>query len=172
MDLLFKEIERGGVLNQSPKGGAIQHFVNSNMKTSMKLADDYGLPLLAYEGGQHLTRYDPPHKITDTKLLDFFMRANQDSRMQRAYHRYLRAWEENGGKTLMHFYGIGKPSQHDFFGMLPSSRVENSPKYNAMLSYLSRQYKDKYQHSPTLSRQKLQERREAAQKVFPQERIK
>ncbi len=172
MNLLFKEIEQGGVLPKGPKGGAIQHFVNSNMKVSMKLADDYALPLLAYEAGQHLIRYDRPHKITDPKLLDFFMRANQDQRMQHAYKRYLKAWEENGGKTLMHFYGIGKPSPNDFFGMLPSSKAQSSAKYSGMLAHLRTRYPDRYQHSRALTYQELQERRDAVQKVLTKAQLK
>ena len=172
MNLLFREIEQGGVLRKGPKGGAIQHFVNSNMKTSMKLADDYGLPLLAYESGQHLIRYDRPHKITDTKLLDFFMRANQDPRMKRAYQRYLQAWEQNGGKTLMHFYGIGKPSHEDFFGMLASPKQTHSAKYDAMLQYMGTRYRDSYQHQSPLSAQALAERRGAVQKELNKSQLK
>ena len=172
MNLLFKEIEQGGVLRKGPKRGAIQHFVDSNMKVSMKLADEYGLPLLAYEAGQHLIRYDRPHKVTDPKLLDFFMRANLDPRMQHAYQRYLRAWEENGGKTLMHFYGIGKPSPNDFFGMLPSSRTKSSPKYNGMLAHLRTRYQDRYQHSRALSQQELQVRRGEIQKALTKAQLK
>lgn len=172
MNLLFREIEQGGVLRKGPKGGAIQHFVNSNMKTSMKLADDYGLPLLAYEAGQHLIRYDRPHKVTDPKLLDFFMRANQDPRMKRAYQRYLQAWEQNGGKTLMHFYGIGKPSREDFFGMLSSPKQTHSAKYDAMLQYMGTRYKDSYQHQPPLSAQALAERRGAVQKQLSKAQLK
>lgn len=165
LDQLFREIEQGGMLENGPEGGAIQHFVETALKTSMRLADDYGLPLLAYEAGQHLIRYDPPHRITTPSVLNFFMRANQDPRMEHAYQRYLQAWEENGGKTLMHFYGIGKPSPHDFFAMLPSSRSETSPKYKALLDYLQhRGYQDKYAHHLPLSMKVLQARRQEARK--------
>jgi len=166
MDQLFKEIEQGGVLPDGPEGGAIQHFVETHMKISKQLADDYGLPLLAYEAGQHLIRYDPPHKITDSDLLDFFMRANLDPRMKQSYQRYLRAWEENGGKTLMHFYGIGQLSPNDFFGMLPSAQAKPTPKYKALLSYLLRKpYTDTSTPSRPLSDQELHDRRVKARKA-------
>ncbi len=148
MDKLFREIEQGDELIDGPKGGAIQHFLDSNMKVSKKLADEYHLPLFAYEGGQHLIRYDSPHKITDERLLAFLKESNQDPRMQRVYQRYLRTWEENGGKTMMHFYGIGKPEKNDFFGMLPSSKTKSAPKYNAMLHYLRRRYSKELNLNP------------------------
>lgn len=165
MDKLFKEIEQGSVLPNGPKGGAIQHFVDTKMKTSMQLADDYGLPLLAYEAGQHLIRFDHPHQINDSELLDFFKRANDDPRMEAAYQRYLKAWEENGGKTLIHFYGIGKASSKDFFSMLPSSSAKTSPKYNALMQYLRAKNKDQYPHSKALGYREINLRREQAREA-------
>lgn len=159
---LFKELGQGGALPAGPEGGAIQEFIDNKIKVSIQLADDYGLPLLAYEAGQHLIRYDPPHKINDPKLLEFFMRANQDSRMKEIYQRYLRAWEENGGKTLMHFYAIGKPTPTDSFSMLPSKLTESAPKYDALLRYLRHQYKDSFAHTQPLSLKQLRQRKRAA----------
>lgn len=161
ISMLFKEIEQGDVLLNGPKGGAIQHFINAHMQVSNKLADEYDLPLFAYEAGQHLTRYDPPHKVTNPELLDFFMRANKNFRMKSAYQRYLRAWEENGGKTMMHYYGIGKPSPNDFFGILASPKQKSSYKYDAMLAYMgTAPYLMTYKRQPPLSVKALAKRRQ------------
>ncbi len=163
ISLLFKEIEQGDVLENGPKGGAIQHFIDAHMVVSNKLADEYGLPLFAYEAGQHLTRYDPPHKVTDLTLLNFFMRANKNYRMKNAYQRYLKAWEQQGGKTMMHYYGIGKPSPNDFFGLLATPKQEHSPKYDALLDYMGvLPYNVIYKRQRPLSLKALIKRRQKA----------
>lgn len=174
IDMLFKEIEQGGMLTNGPKEGAIEYFVNAHMKVSRKLADEYGLPLFAYEAGQHLMRYDPPHKVTDPTLLAFFMRANKNFRMKSAYQRYLKAWEQNGGKTMMHYYGIGKPSLNDFFGMLATPEQTHSPKYDAMLDYMGIAphaliYKRERPLSAVMLRQRRQKARQDALRKRPLE---
>ncbi len=172
MNLLFQELERGGVLPKGPKGGAIEHFARTELQTSMRLADNYGLPLLAYEAGQHLIRFDNPHKITDPKLLSFFRDAANHPRMRGAYQRYLRAWEQNGGKTLMHFYGIGKPSPEDFFGVLPNSRTTTSTRYQALLDHMRRRYPVTRPHGRKLTPMQIAERRGRVQEQLRKEQLK
>ncbi|HIP81156.1 MAG TPA: hypothetical protein EYH16_01935 [Leucothrix mucor] len=132
---LFQEILHGGVLKNSTPGGAIAQ-VKTRMDANRKIANKYNLEMLAYEGGQHLIRYDPPHTVKNPKVLNLFMSAQKDPRMKIAYQRYLELWQQNGGGLMMHFYGIGEPEPKNFFGMLDYLEQPSTPKYQALMDYL------------------------------------
>ena len=134
---LFTEIEQGGQLDKDTGGGSINLTMNQYVKGNVKLAQKYGLPLMAYEAGQHLIRFDPPHTVTDPAVLNLFMSAQKHPRMRSAYTRYLNAWNQNTrGGLMMHYYGIGKPSPKNFFSMLDHSGQPSTPKYQALMDYL------------------------------------
>ncbi len=137
MERLFHEILQGGSLKKGHPSGAINLTLGLYVDSSKKLADKYGLELLAYEAGQHLIRYDPPHTVKDPAVLNMFMKAQKDPRMQQAYERYLSGWEKHGGGLLMHFYGIGELTNKNFFSMLDYPNQASTPKYAALMNYLS-----------------------------------
>ncbi len=137
MNRLFTEIERGGQTDKDTGGGAINLTMNQYVKGNVALAQKYGLPLMAYEAGQHLIRFDPPHTVTEPDVLNLFMSAQKHPRMRSAYNRYLNAWNQaTRGGLMMHYYGIGKPSQKNFFSMLDHSGQPSTPKYQALMDYL------------------------------------
>ncbi len=133
---LFQEILHGGMIKNGPEGGAMSRL-RDQIYSNKKLADKYGLELLAYEAGQHLIRYDPPHTVKDPAVLNLFMSAQNDPRMRQAYKQYLNTWQQGGGGLLLHFYGIGEVEPKNFFGMLDSLDQKTSPKYAALMDYLS-----------------------------------
>jgi len=132
---LFQEILHGGMLPNGPVGGAMARL-KEQLYANKKLADKYRLPMLAYEGGQHLIRYDPPHTVKDPAVLNLFMSVQEDPRMRQAYQQYLNTWARSGGGLLLHFYGIGEPEPKNFFGMLDYLHQPPTPKYTALLDYL------------------------------------
>jgi len=137
MNRLFTEIESGGQVDKETGGGSIALTMNQYVKQNVKLAQKYGLPLMAYEAGQHLIRFDPPHTVTEPDVLNLFMSAQKHPRMRNAYTRYLQAWDqETRGGLMVHYYGIGKPSPKNFFSMLDHSRQPSTPKYQALMDYL------------------------------------
>ena len=137
MNRLFTEIEQGGQTDKDTGGGAINLTMNQYVKGNVELAQKYGLPLMAYEAGQHLIRFDPPHTVKEPDVLNLFMRAQKHPRMRSAYTRYLNAWNQaTRGGLMMHYYGIGKPSPKNFFSMLDSSGQPSTPKYQALMDYL------------------------------------
>ena len=133
---LFQEIMEGGLIRNGPKGGAM-NLLKEKIYANKKLADKYHLPLLAYEGGQHLIRYDPPHTVKDPAVLNLFMSAQYDPRMREAYGKYLHTWAANGGDLMLHFYGIGEAEPKNFFGMLEYLQQPSTPKYAALMDYLN-----------------------------------
>lgn len=137
MNRLFTEIERGGMVDKETGGGSVALTMNSYVKQNMALAQKYGLPLMAYEAGQHLIRFDPPHTVEDPAVLNLFMSAQKHPRMRTAYQRYLNGWNQaTRGGLMMHYYGIGAPTPKNFFSMLDHSRQPSTPKYQALMDYL------------------------------------
>lgn len=132
---LFQEILHGGMLKGGPKGGSMT-LLRDQIFANKKLADKYRLELVAYEAGQHLIRYDPPHTVKDPAVLNLFMNAQKDPRMKQAYQLYLDTWARGGGGLLLHFYGIGEPEPKNFFGMLDHLQQATTPKYQALMDYL------------------------------------
>ncbi len=132
---LFQEILHGGMIKDGPVGGSMVRL-KDHLFANKKLADKYGLEMLAYEAGQHLIRYDPPHTVKDPAVLNLFMSAQKDPRMKQAYQQYLNTWQQGGGGLMLHFYGIGEPEPKNFFGMLDHLQQPTTPKYQALMDYL------------------------------------
>lgn len=132
---LFQEILNGGMLANGPQGGAFP-LLASQLAANKALADKYGLELVAYESGQHLIRYDPPHDVKDPVVLNLFMSVQKDPRMRQAYQRFLDTWQRAGGGLMLHFYGIGEPEPRNFFSMLDHLQQPSTPKYAALMEYL------------------------------------
>ena len=132
---LFQEILNGGMLPNGPQGGAMSRL-KDQLYSNKKLADKYRLQMIAYEGGQHLIRYDPPHTVKDPAVLNLFMSVQKDPRMRQAYQQYLNAWSQGGGGLMLHFYGIGQPEPKNFFGMLDYLKQPTTPKFEALMDYL------------------------------------
>ncbi len=132
---LFQEILHGGMIKNGPVGGSMVRL-KDHLFANKKLADKYGIEMLAYEAGQHLIRYDPPHTVKDPAVLNLFMTAQKDPRMRQAYQQYLKTWQQGGGGLMLHFYGIGQPEPKNFFGMLDHLQQPSTPKYLALMDYL------------------------------------
>jgi hypothetical protein len=132
---LFQEILHGGMIKDGPVGGSMARL-KDHLYSNKKLADKYGIEMLAYEAGQHLIRYDPPHTVKDPAVLNLFMSAQKDPRMRQAYQQYLNTWAQGGGGLMLHFYGIGQPEPKNFFGMLDHLHQPSTPKYLALMDYL------------------------------------
>jgi len=132
---LFQEILNGGMLAGGPQGGAMP-LLKSQLAANKALADKYGLEMVAYESGQHLIRYDPPHNVKDPEVLNLFMSVQKDPRMRQAYQRFLDTWQQSGGGLMLHFYGIGEPEPRNFFSMLDHLQQPSTPKYAALMEYL------------------------------------
>ncbi len=132
---LFQEILNGGMLPNGPQGGAMP-LLKSQLAANKALADKYGLEMVAYESGQHLIRYDPPHDVKDPEVLNLFMSAQKDPRMYQAYQLFLNTWQQSGGGLMLHYYGIGEPEPRNFFSMLDHLQQPSTPKYAALMEYL------------------------------------
>jgi hypothetical protein len=100
-------------------------WVNAYTKALTK----FGLPLVAYEGGQSLVSF--PHGTnadnSNNALTSLFFAANRDPRMEAAYRTYLEGWRSKGGQLFVYFNDIGSYSQFGEFSALESISQTTEP---------------------------------------------
>lgn len=170
---LFQEILNGGMLANGPQGGAMP-LLRSQLAANKALADKYGLEMVAYESGQHLIRYDPPHNVKDPEVLNLFMSVQKDPRMRQAYQRFLDTWQQSGGGLMLHFYGIGEPEPRNFFSMLDHLQQPSTPKYAALMEYLgspSTYTPPRKAYVPPVASNNAQAQQQARQKQLQQQQL-
>ena len=100
------------------------------MVATKAVADTYGLPMWAYEGGQHLIA---PTGDTDQGLLSLFVAANRDARMGAAYDRMMSDWKSSGGQTFTYYTHIGTPSGYGMWGLKETVGDNANPKWASAL---------------------------------------
>ena len=102
---------------------------NGWMVTTKAVAASYGLPMWAYEGGQHLV---PPMGDTDTTFLSLITNANRDPRMQAAYQQDIADWKAAGGQTFVYYSHVGMPTKYGIWGAKLTLTDSDSPKWKAI----------------------------------------
>lgn len=129
---LFQELESGGRLSGGPtNGGRSQslEWVSANRQVAL----NFGVSLIAYEGGQHLVGVGSAAE--NSALTELFTSANRDDRMTGLYQGYLAGWKERGGGLFMHFSDISSYSRYGSWGALEKIGQSSSPKYDALYLY-------------------------------------
>jgi hypothetical protein len=101
------------------------------------IAAQYQIPLVAYEGGQHLSSI--MSGIDDPRINDLFDAANRDPRMGDIYSQLLDAWDEASGSGLfMHLDECGRMGAYGRWGLLEYIEQPRSeaPKYDAVMEWI------------------------------------
>ncbi|MGB3238411.1 MAG: IPT/TIG domain-containing protein [Geitlerinemataceae cyanobacterium] len=134
---------------QEPDGGMTKgmeqisnaaHFSCDNtssgdsFKYHKEVADEYGLQLIAYEGGQHITGNSHPSQ-NDEDFLNFHISLNRDPRMSDRYREMLNNWKNSGGTLMMHFVDVSTPNKFGSWGALEYLTQGGSPKYDALVDF-------------------------------------
>lgn len=109
-------------------GGALAQTAQW-VRTAKALADQYQLPLYAYEGGQHLVMSG---RDTDAGWLNLFHKANRDPRMGLAYTRQAQQWRDAGGQLFMYFNHAGAYSKHGAWGLKEHQFDADAAKWRAV----------------------------------------
>jgi hypothetical protein len=101
-----------------------------------KVAKEFSLDLVAYEGGQHLTGVGP--STDNDKINELFDAANRDPRMKAIYTKYLSDWRQAGGKLFVHFSSCSRMSKWGRWGALESmaQRRGTAPKFDALQEFI------------------------------------
>jgi len=103
------------------------------MRANKKLADKYGLKLLAYEGGQHLSGIKGGEN--NAELTKLFHAANAHPRMGVIYEKYLDDWVNEGGDLFCNFSSVSVWSKWGSWGLLQHMDEDpaKSPKFKALM---------------------------------------
>jgi hypothetical protein len=137
---LFSTVYSQAGFSSVPTGGWIAQC-NTWLSSHVTALSTYGIPIVAYEGGQAL-QGSPTYGAGSTAL-NLFITANRDARMGTAYTAYLNGWKTNGGTLFMHFNDSFPPSQYGEWGALESFMQTTSPlnsapsKWQAIENFIS-----------------------------------
>lgn len=112
--------------------------VKHEVQVHAAFARKHNLPLIAYEGGQHLVGVGPGRE--NEALNKLFDAANRDPRMGGLYMRYLNDWADAGGGLFVHFMLCGAFSREGRFGAIEylGQPREQAPKYDALLRFMGK----------------------------------
>ncbi|EKQ67175.1 PA14 domain-containing protein [Leptolyngbyaceae cyanobacterium JSC-12] len=112
----------------------IKRILDSNYNIATRR---FGLDLLAYEGGTHLTSYQfsPDKQPTMTKL---FIAVNSHERMRDVYREYLRQWQSSGGALFNQFVDVAISSKWGHWGALEyqNQDITSAPKYLGLMDFI------------------------------------
>lgn len=89
------------------------------------LADQFGLDLISYEGGQHM--------VPGTNSFALLEAAQNDPRMGDLYREFAEIWAEEGGGLFMQFNDFSGGGNFGFWGLLEDLRDPGSIKWDAVL---------------------------------------
>lgn len=110
--------------------------VTKLVRAHADIAKSYGVSLIAYEGGQHLVDWKNRNiKLPPTK---YYIAANRDWRMAKAYKDFLDSWKRAGGELFVNF---SAPRTYQWFGSWGTREYltqsdRNAPKHRAILSFI------------------------------------
>lgn len=110
--------------------------VVQKMQENKTTADQYGVMLIAYEGGQHFVGIQGGEN--EDAINAKFDAINRDARMGQFYTTYFEAWRDAGGQDFAHFVNCGGWSKWGRWGALEwvSQPRQDSPKYDALQSFI------------------------------------
>jgi hypothetical protein len=129
---LFNEALYGGIDPNGYPGGDLQKYIDW-AKANKQIADNYGLRLVAYEGGSGYT-----DMTGNSALVALYINANVDARMRTLYSTFLSKWQQaTGGAPFNQYNDIGKYSAYGSWGALQNLLYASSPKYDALLKYIA-----------------------------------
>jgi len=116
--------------------GEIQTEVRSMLEGTKAVADEFGLQMLAYEGGQHLAGFYGAEN--DDSLTALFHVVNRHPQMGELYGDYLALWNQVGGGVFTIFAYVGDYSKWGSWGVLEylAQPEIDAPKYRALREYL------------------------------------
>ncbi len=110
--------------------------VPAMVKAYRKLANIYGLSLIAYESGQHLVGVLGAEN--NMELTALFLAFNRDPRIKQLYLDYLADWRQAGGQLSVHYTDVGRYSKWGSWGSLEyiSQPRAAAPKFDAIQNFI------------------------------------
>jgi hypothetical protein len=135
---IFAQLNSGGQI--SNETAALQETSGWEAAYQKALAP-YGLPFIAYEGGQSLLGF--PSYFDGSPVVNAYIAANRDSRMGAAYTTALNDWKANGGETYVLYDDVYTPQEYGEWGLLESFMdtvtplTSAPPKWQAVQNFIA-----------------------------------
>lgn len=126
LDNLVRQLTVGGALSNGPTAEVTKAL--TRVQNYAAVAQARGLPLLAYEGGQHLV-----HGSAAIRAL--FANTNAYVRMWEVYQMYWQGWRAAGGRLALHYYDTGQDAPTGTWGARRNLSVSWSPKLAAIRDF-------------------------------------
>jgi len=128
-------IEKMTLAEFMPKVAEAARESRKSVVGSLEAARKYGLPLAAYEAGQHLVGHSGAENRE--KLTELFHAANRHPDMKRIYADYLAGWRDAGGGPICLFASVGEYTKWGSWGLKewPEDPIEKSPKFAAVREF-------------------------------------
>lgn len=110
--------------------------VMATLKNYVRLAKANNLPLIAYEGGQHLVGIQGAEN--NAELTAIFLAFNRDPRVKQLYLDYLAGWKQGGGELFVHYHDVGRFGKWGSWGALEYvDQVRSAaPKFDALQTFI------------------------------------
>ncbi|MGB1255629.1 MAG: sugar-binding protein [Thiolinea sp.] len=123
-------------LTEGPDSFRSLYEVLEHIHTQAELAKQFGVKLIAYEGGQGLV--DWATREPDQHPNPLFFAANRDPRMGPLYTQLLKGWKDAGGDLFVMFSSPRTCQWFGCWGLKEHIRQSRSdaPKYNATLDFI------------------------------------
>lgn len=137
-DQLYQQYLRGAV-DLNTVFDDLHAAVDSTMKMAadnQKIASANHLPLVSYEGGQHLVPRVGPAQ-NDQGFVDLLSQINRDDRMGSLYTYMLGEWAKSGGNTFTFSGDVYSSGKWGSWGLQESYLDTNAAKYNAVRQWLA-----------------------------------
>ncbi|HEX6361899.1 MAG TPA: hypothetical protein VFZ93_03025 [Albitalea sp.] len=111
--------------SSAPREGALAQ-ARAWTVANKQVAERFGLPLVAYEGGQHL------HTYRGGKVEAMFRAANRDPRMGAVLRQLVDDWKAAGGELFVAFSYVQQSTRGGAWGMKEHQRDDAAPKWRAI----------------------------------------
>jgi len=123
-------------LTSEPDSFRSLHEVLEHIHTQAKIAKQFGVKLIAYEGGQGLV--DWATREPDQHPNPLFFAANRDPRMGPLYTKMLDGWKEVGGDLFVMFSSPRTCQWFGCWGLKEHIRQarDDAPKYDSTLGFI------------------------------------
>lgn len=129
------EVENLSVDSFMPMVSQAAKEARKSMESSLAVARKFGLPLAAYEAGQHLAGHSGAENRE--KLNELFHAANRHPAMRKIYADYLADWQNAGGGPMCLFSSVTEYTKWGSWGLLewPDDPLEKAPKFAAVRDF-------------------------------------
>lgn len=127
---LIEEMRDGR--HSGDKRDTIQTYLNETLPYHLGVAQDWGLDLVAYEGGTHLVGVGA--HMRDEVLADLFIDVNYSDGMGALYTDLLQGWFAAGGGQFVHYSDVRRPSIWGSFGAL-RHLTDHNPRWDALVGF-------------------------------------